>query len=293
MLKSDFIPVAIDQAYQRRQQDTEGDFYRKIASQGPRSNFAATTQGFYLATPSGKLLLYNNNRDPQKVRRLMKEKLSEFKKTDETKLKTDPIVAKTRDARWDLHPPTGGMVVRVHGKILDGYQTTDDRWKQIFQNALSRDNMWISANERKAIAKGKLPEAVARRLARFHLVDGTRGEPLMWRDNEVTYLKFDLNDGAIVGKVHIQSEDGSRGYQAELKGFVESQGDNVTRFDIVALGKCWGDGPYTKGGPKGKFPLALSFSLADGNDIADAVPPQGCKGWLAGYMVTAKDKEEE
>ena len=45
MLKTKFVPVAIDQAYQRRQKDTEGDFYRKIAGQGPRSNFNNTTQG--------------------------------------------------------------------------------------------------------------------------------------------------------------------------------------------------------------------------------------------------------
>ena len=62
LLKSRFIPVAIDQAYQRRQKDTEGDFYRKIAGQGPRNNFKSTTQGLYLATASGKLLGYNNNR---------------------------------------------------------------------------------------------------------------------------------------------------------------------------------------------------------------------------------------
>ena len=78
LLKTRFVPVAIDQAYQRRQKDTEGEFYRKIAGQGPRSNFQSTTQGFYIATAAGKLLLFNNNRDPAKVRRLMKQKLAEF-----------------------------------------------------------------------------------------------------------------------------------------------------------------------------------------------------------------------
>ena len=39
MLRTQFIAVAIDQAYQRRQQDAEGEFYRKIAGQGPRNNF--------------------------------------------------------------------------------------------------------------------------------------------------------------------------------------------------------------------------------------------------------------
>lgn len=66
LLQTKFIPVAIDQAYQRRQKDAEGDFYRKIAGQGPRSNFRSTTQGLYAATPDGKLLFYNNNRGPER-----------------------------------------------------------------------------------------------------------------------------------------------------------------------------------------------------------------------------------
>lgn len=285
MLKSQFVPVAIDQAYQRRQKDTEGEFYRKIASQGPRSDFNGTTQGFYIATPSGELLLYNNNRHPEKVRRLMKEKLAEFAEHADAKKRTAAIVAKTHDPRWDLHPPKGGMVVRVHGRVLDGYEPTEDRWTKIFQSALSRDNMWITAKEHKSLAAGELPEKVAQRLARMHLMDGTRGEPLMWKEDELRKIDLHLKDGKLSGTVHLETKDGKRGFQCELRGFVESNGDNVTRFDVVAMGKCWGDGPYTKGGPKGKFPLALAFSLADGNDIADAVPPQGCKGWLDGYML--------
>ena len=66
MLQEDFVPVAIDQAYQRRQKDKEGNFYREIAGQGPRDDFQNTTQGFYAATAAGRLLFYNNNRDPDK-----------------------------------------------------------------------------------------------------------------------------------------------------------------------------------------------------------------------------------
>lgn len=284
MLKAQFVPVAIDQAYQRRQKDTEGEFYRKIAAQGPRSDFNGTTQGFYIATPTGDLLLYNNNRNPEKVRRLMTEKLKEFAAHADSKQKTAAIVADSHDPRWDLRPPAGGMVLRVHGKVLDGYEPTDDRWKKIFQSALSRDNMWITAKEQKSIVAGELPAKVARRLARNHLMDGTRGEPLMWQDDELRRIDLSLEDGFLSGSVHLETKDGKRGYECELYGFIESDGKKVNRFDVVAMGKCWGDGPYTKGGPKGKFPLALAFSLADGNDIADSVPPQGCKGWLEGYM---------
>ena len=284
MLKSQFVPVAIDQAYQRRQKDTEGDFYRKIARQGPRSNFNATTQGFYIAKSTGELLLYNNNRDPEKVERLMRKALKEFAEDHESKLNAKPISTKVVDDRFNLVPPEGAVILRVHGKVLGGYEKTEDRWRIIFQNAISRDNMWITQDEQKAIVQGKFPKKVAMRLARYHLMDGTRGEPLMWLENQVQDIELNLVDGRISGHAHIESDDGQRGYHCDLVGTLDTDGDRITDFKIVALGDCWGDGPYTRGAPKGKFPLAISFTLADGTDIADGIPPQGCKGWNGQYL---------
>ena len=48
---------------------------------------------------------------------------------------------------------------------------------------------------------------------------------------------------------------------AQLLGVVETKGDRVVRFDVVALGDFWGEGTYTRGAPRGKFPLAVSFTL--------------------------------
>ena len=284
MLKTRFIPVAIDQAYQRRQQDTEGDFYRKIAGQGPRSNFQGTTQGFYIATAAGKLLLYNNNRDPAKVRRLMKEKLTEFEKSGADRAKVATIKPQKTDARYNVKPPEGGLVVRVRAKVLDGYEPTTDRWRRIFQTALSRDNLWVSKSEREALVRGQLPGSLQKRIARFHLIDNTRGEPPMWNENEIRKLELSFNNGTLSGKIHLRTADGQRGYETELFGFIETKNNKVVRFDIIAHGEFWGEGRYTRRAPKGKFPLAVSFTLADGTDIADQIPPQASRGWVAGYI---------
>ena len=56
LLQTEFIPVAIDQAYQRRQKDAEGRFYQKIANQSPRKIGQGTTQGHFVATSDGELL---------------------------------------------------------------------------------------------------------------------------------------------------------------------------------------------------------------------------------------------
>ena len=120
MLRTRFVPVAIDQAYQRRQKDVEGEFYRKIAGQGPRNNFQSTTQGFYIATARGKLLLFNNNRDPAKVQRLMKEKLALFQKNAAENSRAVAIQRGKMDARYNVSLPAGGLVVRVQAKVLGG-----------------------------------------------------------------------------------------------------------------------------------------------------------------------------
>lgn len=284
LLKTKFVPVAIDQAYQRRQQDAEGEFYRKIAGQGPRNNFQGTTQGLYIAAPDGKLLLFNNNRDPEKVLRLMKQKLAEFEASDAAKSSVAAIKPGKLDPRWNARPPEGGLVVRVQAKVLDGYEPTDDPWKVIFQSAMSRDNLWISKQEHEALARNELPLSLQKRLARYHLVDNTRGEPPMWKEPEIRQLDMQLRDGRLSGRVQLQTERGDRGYEAELLGEVKTRDGQVVGFSVVALGQFWGRGPFTGGAPPGKFPLAISFTLADGTDVSDAIPPQGSRGWLDGYL---------
>ncbi len=279
LLQTRFIPVAIDQAYQRRQQDAEGKFYRKIASQGPRSNFRSTTQGLYVADASGRFLGYTNNRGPKRAKSLMKKALADFRSSEVT-----PLQKGTLDRRYNPRPPEGGLVVRVRAKVLGGYEETTDPWQRLFQTALSRDNLWITHEEHQAMSRGELPRRLQERIARFHLVDNTRGEPPMWRDAEIRHLEMQLQDGKITGKVHLETQSGKRGFRASLLGFVEVDAGQVTRFDLIAKGDFWGAGRYTGGAPQGKFPLAVSLTLASGEQVADQIPPQGSRGWVRGYL---------
>ena len=279
LLQTRFIPVAIDQAYQRRQKDNEGEFYRKIAGQGPRNNFRSTTQGLYIATASGKFLGYNNNRGSDRVKVLMKKALREFRPSSAKAIQTGKP-----DSNYNPKPPAGGLVVRVRARILGGYEPTNDRWQRIFQNGLSRDNFWVTKDEHQALLRDELPMRMQKRLARFHLIDNTRGEPPMWNDNEIRKLDLKLTNGKLTGTVHLETKSGDRGYQAELLGFISEKDGRVTGFDVVAKGQFWGRGPYTGNPPKGKFPLAVALSLATGKEAADMIPPQGSRGWVRGYI---------
>jgi len=289
MLKDDFVAVAIDQWYQRRQKDAEGDFYRKVASQGPRSDFEKTTQGRYLCTADGKLLAYNNNRGPEKIRELMKTALVKF--NAEQNVAADPIDGESQE--FDMTPPDGGLILRVHSKVLEGYAAAEaEGWRKVFVDAVGRDNCWLTAEENSELAKTildsdngavEIPGIIAKRIARYHLIDNTRGEPPRWKLSEIKKLEMTLSGGELRGQVHLETSDGKRGFIAELIGQVAQVDGKVSQFDVIAKGEFWGKGPYTGYAPPGRFPLVVAIRIGDGSDVADRIMPHGAKGWIEGY----------
>ena len=279
LLQTRFIPVAIDQAYQRRQKDNEGRFYQKIANQGPRKIGRGTTQGLYTADAAGTLLAFTNNRGAQRVQRMLQTALQKHQP-----VKVAAITKGLPDTRYNPQPPEGGLVVRVTSKILSGYEEPENEFRRIFQTSLGRDNLWIRADEHTTLAKGQLPKSLLKRLARYHLVDNTRGEPTMWRENEIEKLEGKIINGQLRATVQLKTAKGDRGYHTQLLGKLEIKNGRVTRLDLVAKGQFWGEGTYTRNAPKGKFPLAIAFTLADGKDAADTIPPQGSRGWVQGYI---------
>ena len=292
MLQRDFIPVAIDQAYQRRQQDGEGELYRHIASQGPRNDFAnGTSQGFYVATDGGHLIFYNNNRNPERLRRLMREALDAFNNrgvVGPPNIDLDGLDDRAPDARYNPSPPEGGLVVRVRAKVTAGHTPSDDPTATLFQNAVSRDNLWVREDEHHDLVHGAFPDTLARRIARFHLVDNTRGEPALWHNTHIKTLDIHLDDdGTITGHIQLANDEGDRTYDTFLRGQITVKDHAVTGFTLAAEGTHHGVGRYTAiHAPEGDFTLAVTFALADpeDEDPADAIPPQGSRGWVDGYL---------
>ena len=93
-----------------------------------------------------------------------------------------------------------------------------------------------------------------------------------------------LRKGQLRATVHLRTANNDRGYEAQLFGRIETKNGKVTRLDLVAKGTFWGEGRYTRNAPKGRFPLAVAFTLADGKDAADSIPPQASRGWVQGYL---------
>jgi hypothetical protein len=306
LINNNFVPVAADDWYQRRREDDEGVFFRKVADQGPRKGEGGSTrQGIYAFTAAGKLLGYRNHPDVEVMRRFVQDSLIAWEKlpaADRAKGAIDVGDAKKTDSAYARTPPKGGLIVNVFTRILD---CQDD----IFSHGTCRfpggdktahDRLWLTAEELQTLmpkdaTKGQeiaLPASIAYRLARFHLVDNTRGEPPMWTKPQVRSLKLTLKTeavsetevrlkltGVILLTTDADAKKAQRGYDVALLGELrfDPKARKLTRFDLVALGDHWGSGPFTGGARPGRTPLGVAFELADPSRAADLVPPQAAR----------------
>src|SRR5262249_44193864 len=134
--------------------------------------------------------------------------LREFQKLPESERKPGAIrvddVGKP-DATYHRPPPEGGLVVNVYTRILEHDKDNKDALcrgtcRTVGGEAAARDHMWLTAEEVKALVpasprKGAtfpVPPRVAERILRFHLLDNTRGEPPMWRRDDIRSQEMKL-----------------------------------------------------------------------------------------------------
>jgi hypothetical protein len=270
LLKAKFVCVGIAHNGAGRRKDAEGDFARKLIGKG------GTLQGLHVINTAGDLIGYVYDFRPQSVTAMLDKSLKSFKPVD-----APPIDFKQQDQRYTM--PQDGLVVYTIAKVLAGHDavkaakgTIQYDMETAWKSSLGSEHLWVRKDEAQILVRGELPESLQKRIVRYHLVDNTRGTPTGWTESEIKKLEIKLSDGRLSGSVHLETKDGSRGYQANLLGFIEARDGKVTRFDVVTRGEFWGQGPFTPGAPKGRFPLAISFTLGTRNDplynlVPDAV----------------------
>ena len=142
---------------------------------------------------------------------------------------------------------------------------------------------------------------MAERIARFHLVDNTRGEPPFWRKEEVrrsdlvltvaeaTKQRIELRlEGRVLLATDADLAQATRGFDVRLLGQIHLDRSKhaLQRFDIVAVGDHWGEGTFTGNARAGRKPLGLVFELAAG-DVPGQVPPQAIRE-IGAYLGTGK-----
>lgn len=308
LAQSEFIPVAADDWYQRRRQDDEGEFFRKVADQGPRKGQGGSTrQGVYAFTATGKLLGYRNHPDPDVMRKFVVDSLKAWQKLPAKERMPDAVQVAERvnvDKQYQRELPSGGAVVNVYTRILDKEANGDltvGSCKFPGGDKPAHDHLWLLPEDIGALlpvsvqpgANFEVPERLALRIARFHLVDNTRGEPPFWGRAHVQSGKLTATVEKVDGdKVALKLEGqfllaskaegrNDRGFDVHLLGHVRGNraARKLEKFDLVALGDHWGEGPFTRGARPGRTPLGVVFELSEGTSPADRVPPQAAREW--------------
>lgn len=297
ILKEEFIPVTADDWYQRRRQDAEGEFFRRVADQSPRKGKGGSTrQGHYVFTAGGKLLGYNNNRGADRRLAMIRQALQKWQALPAAE-RTAKIEALAKpDPKYHRVLPKEASVIKVYSRALEEHNGQLKAMSQQKTGSLTAvDHLWLKKEEVSQLQTlvknggGKLPEWFGIRLARYYLVDGTRGEPPFWNRDDIKRLSLNIGKtGKITGDFHLETKDGTRGFQGRGHGRIQFTGQGSLRsFNVLITGKHWGEGRYTKGARPGKTPLGFVFQLSDGKKAQDTIPPQAIR-WEKGYWEAHK-----
>jgi hypothetical protein len=309
MAREDFIPVALDDWYQRRRQDAEGAFFRKVYSQD-ESRAAPdrpNRQGIYCFTASGKLLGVKNAGQLVGVtRELLRDALTKWEALPEEERAPGAVrvpAMKYPDARYvPAQPPAGTLILDVYTRVFD-FDAKGEPCKGQSGTAggdwAARDKMWVFEPEWKALVPANaklgdevpLPPALAFRLVAFHLHDNTTGQAPRWEKSQIRGRDLRLTveeanessvklrlEGQVAMSTDTDLEKAERGIELRLLGFLtfDRAKDTFSRFDILALGRNWGRAAHNGEGRPGKGPIGLLVQLA-GNSPYDRVAPEFMK----------------
>lgn len=279
LLATRFVPVAIDQHIHRRLNGAEGRLFADLVTRAGKF-LDDLTQGFYVFTTAGELLAFRHTLDPFVVKQMLVSALRWPESASSGSEWSEPV----DDDDFALKAPPEVVVLDVVSKVLRGYDQPSGDRERILQSSQGRDHFWIRDDEVASLSEEIVPDSLLNRMARFHLVDNTRGEPPMWRDDQIHTAEATLRDGRLVGSVRIETARGRRGYEASLLGFVDVEDGVLTQFDVVVRGLAWGRGYHNCGAPRGKYALAVRFTMSQGAWPFDAIPPGAARTRASEYL---------
>jgi hypothetical protein len=309
VIREKFVPLAMDDWYLRRQQDANGKFFLNMTEQSPRGGVGeATRQGRYVFTAAGRLLGFNNNRGPDRLLRMLKESLAKWEKLPPgDRALAESIAHGPPEERYHRPVPKGGGVIKVFTRVLergpDGSFTRCEAGADpdgSFQHrgfGAAVDHLWLRAEDVAALLPPAgapvgtpipMAPALSMRIARFHLVDNTRGEPPQWtradvRSLSVAVVPESAGRARLEGQVSLETKDAKRGFTGKLSGQFTHANGKLASFEAIVVGDHWGEGDLTRGARPGRTPIGFGFQLASDPKPADRIPPQGAR-WLEGYF---------
>ncbi|HWB01429.1 MAG TPA: hypothetical protein VG796_00300 [Verrucomicrobiales bacterium] len=236
-------------------------------------------QGMYIIGADGTPYAFANDHDPADIHELMNLGLQRFRERPPARV---AISDTEKNAPFSVCPPETAQVFQVFARI-----PSPPKDCSLLNNGVGRDFCWIYKNERCEVAqlasRGKafdMPVAIARRIARFHLMDGVRGTPDMWQSDEVKSLRLrarPTGPGQLIltGKFSLRARSGRRGYTGTIEGTLTFDPDTFewTRLRLLADGTAFGAGTYTPNQPPRPYRLLVGL-LNTTLPEARFVPPE-------------------
>jgi hypothetical protein len=316
LLAGSFVPVAENCTVLQLQQDAEGDLFRLIAEQGHYGGRwlpTNTRQGMYACTADGRLLASCNVHGAERLLPVLRQALERREATGRGGRAQALLAGEgATDRRYRWRPPEGGMILRVWSRDLPRDPAADTRPDDWRKRAVNLDHAWFRPEEVRAMLPPEpwvpgqphaWPESLARRLARYHFIDNVRGEPPMWRPEEVRWAAVTVRVAEVRGRRLRLEATGSaslrgharwvddftrevresrRGTDVAVAGELEwdSAAGRFVRFDLLATGLRWGATQYNgRHDDPGPAPIGFAFELVGGEGTrplpGDATPPQG------------------
>lgn len=261
-----FIPFAGNTHHLQWRRTEESNWFmdtvRKVNSRGDQNE---TTQGFYAVDAAGDAYGYNNNRNVEAVLDFMKTKLADYRSSPHMK------VDLTAQEGSIPKPPAGSAVLRVYQRIIPVPKGADSANENV-----QRDHFWLLPEEITALSSGSFPDTLGLRLCRFVFNDAIRGEPDMWKLEEVRIREFtaskELGGVKFSGRFKMETADKARGLEGKIEGTAVFDGGKTLEFKAVADTTAWGRCTHTPNPPVGRFPLKFAFTVAP--NAIDTVAPQ-------------------
>jgi hypothetical protein len=273
-----FIPAADEcnvMLWQRS--PDEKALFTRIGEQG---HYGKPQQGVYAAAPGGTLLGSSNERDAKKIAQMLRSALEKWEQLPraERLLAQDPSQVAVPKTPY----PADGLVLQLFSR--DG-SVQKEWWGGASWN---QDYAWFTNEEMLSLvpkpgARLRMPEKLARRLVRFHLVDNVRGETEGFAETDVKKAEIDFIARGTTGAslvLEIQgtskADTGKNGFEAKIVGRAlwDSKKNRFEAFELVAVGNRWGATTYNgREQDPGPAPMGIAFRLAPTAEGADRVPP--------------------
>lgn len=308
-LAAEFVATAADDDILRHGDGRAGELYRAVIELGHYGGLEApstTRQGFYAVAPDGKLLGSCNSRDPTIVARMLDEALREWRATPRSGPRPD---ADATSAPPMAAYPDDGLVLRVVARDLPRSAGHGD-WRD---HAWNQDFVWFTAAEASRFVSSRapgtppllLPSAIARRLARCHLLDGVRGRVPALDEQHIDRAWLAVSVESVGGQRIVLRVSGASRTRARgvwrTAGFagdpvpqecvvdVRLDGravfdrtlDRFVEFEMVALGERSGAWQFNeRGEDPGPSGIGFWFTLGSGEPI-ERLPPANLHayGW--------------